>query len=132
MKAEFYLWIDGVDFDPKYFDFNLQPDLRGQVLMRKKVIDGEVFPDSYYWRSKSVPLELGNIDLDLFYFMTKYEKSIANLKKERVRIFLEIVFAYSRGEDVNGFFLSAETITLISRMGANLDLDIVRDLSKSD
>lgn len=132
MKAEFYLWIDGLDFDPEYFDFNLRTDLRGQVLARKRIIDGKVFSDSYYWRSKSVPLKLENIDLELPYFMAKYEKSVTNLKKERIRIFLEIVVAYSEGEDVNGFFLSAETITLISRMGANLDLDIVRDLSKSD
>ena len=89
-------------------------------------VTGEDSP--WGWGTPPVPLNVDSPDDELKAMLTKYRPIFPIMKKFRgpkTAITLQIVTRYREGEDPRGFYLSAETISLLCEFGGALDNDAV-------
>lgn len=89
-------------------------------------VTGEDSP--WGWGTPLIQLDTDDPDAGLKVLLTKYRPIFPIIKKYRgpkTAIILQMVTRYKQGEDPRGFYLSAETISLIDELGAALDNDAV-------
>jgi Domain of unknown function (DUF4279) len=85
----------------------------------------------WQWQTETVDLDLTDIDSGVKGLLERYRPFFANIKKYRgpeADIFLELVTYHQENEEPRGLYLSSETISLLSELGASLDNDCVYDM----
>jgi hypothetical protein len=79
------------------------------------------------WRTQRVPIEVSNPDHGLRELLLAHKSIFPIIKRHEgpeTDIYLEVVTQYEKGDAPEGLYLSAETILLLSEMGAALDNDV--------
>jgi hypothetical protein len=124
-----YFWVDGNSFEAKAFQQRLPSELQGTVENRKRIVNGSVVDGATYWRSESVA-EVASLSEDkLGAFVDRQEVALSEARLLGGEgIVLEIVSDYGKKEAAQGVFLPASMIASLNRMGAAIDIDVVRRL----
>jgi hypothetical protein len=89
-------------------------------------VTGEDAP--WGWGTTPVSLDVDNPDEGLKALLSRYRAIFPIIKKyrgQKTAISLHIVTRYREDEDPSGLYLSAETISLLSELGGDLDNDAV-------
>lgn len=129
MRIRIYVWIDGDNFDAKQFNDSLNAESRGEIKQRKRVESGHVVAAGTYWMSRVSEAEGNLLDVAVCKLVKSIKENLLPLsKKSGVRIVLEVAAEYDDAEPLRGYFLSRESIELLSEIGAGLDIDVVRSL----
>jgi len=84
-----------------------------------------------YWRSDEVSgVAADRVDAELRTLLRRLGPAVRAVSGDAsVRVMVEVVQEYRDDDSVAGLFLSIETVRLMADMRANLDVDIVLDLS---
>jgi hypothetical protein len=79
------------------------------------------------WQTVRVPIDANNPDDGLKALLHAHRPIFPIIKKDQAEtdIYLEVITQYDEGEEPHGLYLSAETVRLLSEMGAALDNDVV-------
>jgi hypothetical protein len=79
------------------------------------------------WQTARTLIETANPDDGLRALLEAHRPIFPIIKKNQTEtdIYLELVTQYDEGEEPQGLYLSAETVQLLSEMGAALDNDVV-------
>ncbi len=84
------------------------------------------------WGTAPVDLDLEDVDRGLKALLIQCRPFFPGIKKYQgpeTDIYLEVVTRYKENERPRGLYLSAESISLLSELGAALDNDAVLDLA---
>jgi hypothetical protein len=75
-----------------------------------------------------VPVDPGDEDNALRALLQKYRPFFSTIRahSEDTDVYLEVITKYEPNEDPRGLYLSAETISLLSELGAAVDHDVSR------
>jgi uncharacterized protein DUF4279 len=79
------------------------------------------------WETSRCPISPDDQDKDLKAMLNLYEPIFPLIRKysgPMTDIYLEIITRYGEKEDPLGLYLSAETISLLGKLGASLDCDV--------
>jgi Domain of unknown function (DUF4279) len=79
------------------------------------------------WQTLRVPIDINNPDDGLRELLLAHKSIFPIIKRHDeldTDIYLEVVTQYQQGDATEGLHLSAETILLLSEMGAALDTDV--------
>jgi hypothetical protein len=79
------------------------------------------------WQTERTSIKADNADDGLRALLQAHRPVFPIIKKNQAEtdIYLEVVTQYDEGEEPQGLYLSAETVQLLSEMGAALDNDVV-------
>lgn len=80
------------------------------------------------WQTVRTPIDTDNPDDGIRALLRDHRPIFPTVKRHRgpeVDIYLELVSYYEEGEEARGLYLSAETVELLSEIGAALDNDVV-------
>jgi hypothetical protein len=84
------------------------------------------------WQTSRAPIDIDNTDDGLKKLLLAHRQIFPIIRRfEETDIYLEVVMQYKEGEEPWGLHLSAETVTLLSEMGGDLDVDAVTPVEKS-
>ena len=87
----------------------------------------------WHWYTDKIDLDLDDIDGGVNDLLERYRPFFADIKKYRgpdAGTCLELVTHHREGEEPLGLYLSAETIVLLSELGAALDNDCIYERNK--
>ena len=79
------------------------------------------------WQTQQVPIDIDNPDDGLRELVLAYKPIFPIIKRYQgpdTDVYLEVVTRYEQGEEPRGLYLSAETVLLLSEMGAAFDNDV--------
>ena len=79
------------------------------------------------WQTQRVSIDIDNPDDGLKELLLAHKPIFPIIKRHQgpeTDIYLEIVTQYGKGEEPRGLYLSAETVLLLSEMGAALGNDV--------
>ena len=82
------------------------------------------------WQTQPVPVDIDKPDDDLRALLLAHKPIFPVIKRyqgPKTDIYLEVRTQYERGEEPRGLYVSAETILLLSEIGAALDNDVESD-----
>jgi len=82
------------------------------------------------WQTAEVSIDIDKPDDGLKELLLTHKSILPLIRRyegPETDIYLEVVTHYERGDEPTGLYLSAETILLLSEMGAALDHDVYSD-----
>ncbi len=82
------------------------------------------------WQTAEVSIDIDKPDDGLRELLLTHKSILSLIRRyegPETDIYLEVVTHYERGDEPTGLYLSAETILLLSEMGAALDHDVYSD-----
>lgn len=115
-----YLKVLGEAFDFDRFNSELNTDLKGIVKETKNTKEK-------YWESNRIEVLKGYPEDHLYDLLKLYAGQLTSINCEK-RVFAEIVMYCSDLDSLRGVYLPTELIKLLSELGAEVDIDIVREL----
>lgn len=132
MKFRAYVRVEGSDFDAEAFNHSLPAELRGEVKCRRFVKERVGGPAREFWESRGV--ESVDRPEDALHEHLKHLEEVLAASKAgcALKISAQIVFYYCDEDDRRGFYFPNELIALLSRLEADLDVDVAHDLEKLD
>lgn len=122
MEVELTLYINGPDFNPKNFNRNLPPNLRGEVCTHRESRDPESRQGSYFFASHKIsnsvtPEFLLNQMVKLYMSHLAELISMPNIKR-----IVTVNFLNLKNDDTNGLFMDTNLIN--SLLQGNIEIDI--------
>lgn len=127
MKFRIYVWVDGAEFEPESFNDGLGVELKGDVLSRKRVVDGNTEDAGRYWRSKVIEDPSGCPEESLGMLLAAMRPFLQRIRDlPSIRITAELVAECEESDALRGYFFSADVIQILAAVGASLDIDVVR------
>lgn len=84
------------------------------------------------WKTDLFTFKTQDVDEGMKEVLHQYQPLGSVIKKQQgVQVSFQLVTLYSKGESPQGLYVSAETISLLSSLGAALDNDAVRDITRT-
>ena len=130
MKARLYISVEGGAFKPEPFHFEAAKSLPGQVRRRKHTGAPLANVPLEYWASNEkvvAPEDVGDALRPMLEIALPLLEP--HSKASDTRVCVHIVFEFKQGEEPIGMNLSRETLSLLDRIGAELDVDAVPTVS---
>jgi hypothetical protein len=130
MRVEAYLRVIGDEVTIRAISDVAQ--VPGATSRRLKARDDPPARDMLWcWATPRVTLDLDNIDEGLRVLLHAHKPAFPAIRKHcgpKSDIYLQMATYYEPNEEYRGLYLSAETISLLSELGAALDNDIAQVL----
>jgi hypothetical protein len=128
MKVEAYIRILGSEARIRALQSAVNvPD--ASIKETKAPVGGALNTRYWNWATKLVPINSENQDEELKALLLLYRPLFSTIRAQcdcDTDVYLEVITKYEPQEDPRGLFLSAETISLLSELGAAVDNDVYK------
>jgi hypothetical protein len=127
MQIEAYIRIVGSEATVRAIHSEINvPETR---IKETKAPIGAVAGERWWnWMTSRVPVDPDDEDGGLRALLQKYRPFFSTIRahSEDTDVYLEVITKYESNEAPRGLFLSAETVSLLSELGAAVDNDVYR------
>ena len=128
MQIEAYIRILGTEATVRAIHNGVNvPETR---IKETKALRGTVEGEKWWnWHSNHVQVDPDDEDSGIRALLLKYRPFFSTIRAhcdQDTDVYLEVVAKYEPNEDPQGLYLSVETISLLSELGAAVDHDVYR------
>ena len=126
MEVSVEIYISGQGFNPQNFNEDLPETLKGSVKEYKKTAYKRVGKKNYWLSVKTVPIDMHPSEV-LKDFINLYAPYWSELLAVNYKKYANIIVKYRSVDEIGGFFIDKELISVCNIMGIEIDIDVYTD-----